>query len=560
MPPQSQPQLLEIALACARRGDFVGMAGICRGILANEPNQPDALHCMGLLHRRTGNIAASVDCHERSVKGRPNNAEYRNGLGLAYRAANRTADSIDAFESAIRLDPVFVDAYVNVGQVYFARGEFRTAIARFRDAIERKPTNALLHISLARGLAAQGDKRGAETSYRRALALEGGIGPAYAGLGDLYLASGDETRALAAFRSGVDGEPEDPGNYLRAVPLLVKHDRMDAAIELLQAGLKAAPTVATLHVALARLLMRRERWQECWEHYARRLNVPPLLNARHRYDQPLWDGRNAAGLRICVHFEQSIAESLALLRYLGPLLDAGAEIVLDCPALIQATLAPLGPRITVCGPDDPMPPFDRQVWLASLPLLLKQPDPSSLPVSPPGLEALAESAAWRTRCADLPRPLIGLHWRSPAPTEIFDDPHALLAAFASFEGSLVALQDRTAAAEIAAAGMGDRVVHVGAELVNKSDIACEIAAAAAQCDLVVSVDSPIVQTAGLLHRPTLVLVDGSEPFPWPLDRAETAWFPTVGIVRKQRTDDDDAFLGRVRQTVASFVRTMATAG
>jgi len=558
MQPQSQPQLIEVALACARRGDFNGMAEICRGILASQPNQPDALHCMGLLHRRTGNIAASVDCHERSVKGRPNNAEYRNALGLAYRASHRAADAIDAFEGAIRLDPVFVDAYINVGQTHFSRGDYRTAVARFRDAIERKPTSALLHVALARGLAAQGDKRSAETSYRRALALEGGIGPAYAGLGDLYLSSGDQTRALAAFKSGIEGDPEDPGNYLRAAPLLVNLDRIDDAIELLRDGLKKAPAVAVLHIALARLLMRQERWAECWEPYARRLNVPPLLNARHRFAQPLWDGSNARGMRICVHFEQSMAESLALLRYIEPLLDAGADIVLHCPALIQATLAPLQPRITVCGPNNPLPPFDRHVWLASLPLLLNQPDPAAFSAAPAGLETLATSATWRTHCADLPRPLVGIHWRSPAPSQVLADPQRLLAAFSSFEGGLIALQDRTAAADIAAVGMADRVVHVGAEISNESDIACEMAKAAAQCDIVVSVDSPIVQTAGLMGRPTLALIDGSEDYPWPLDRTKSAWFPTVDILRRQKTDDDAAFIGRVRQTIGIFSEAFRT--
>ena len=559
MQPQSQPPLLEIALDCARRGDFAGMAEICRGILATDPNQPDALHCMGLFHRRTGDIAASVDCHERSVRGRPGNAEYRNALGLAYRAANRVADAVDAFESAIRIDPAFIDAYVNVGQSHFGRGDYRNAVARFRDAIERKPTMPLLHVALGRGLAAQGDERGAEASFRRALALEGGGGPAYSGLGDLFLASGDTAKALAAFKDGIGSDPQDPGNYLRATPLLVKLDRIDDAVELLKEGLKRTPGVAALHVALARLLMRQERWQECWQHYERRLLVPPLLNARHRFVQPLWDGRNPRGLRLFVHFEQSLAESLALLRYLEPLLEAGAEVVLRCPALIRATLAPLAPRITVCGPGDTLPPFDRHIWLASLPRLLGRPDPSELPAAPQGLETLAESVPWRSRCESLPRPLVGLHWRSPSGSRVFAEARQLLSAFSTFGGSLIALQDRTAAPEIAEAGMIERMVHVGAELSNESDIGCEIAKAAAQCDLVVSVDSPIVQTAGLLRRPTLALIDGSEAYPWPLDRVETAWFPTVGILRRYQTDDDAAYVGRIQQAVEAFAENVAAA-
>ena len=559
MQPNSPPQLLEIALDCARRGDFAGMAEICRGLLRTDPNQPDALHCMGLFHRRSGDIAACVDCHERSVKGRPNNPEYRNALGLAYRAANRNADAVDAFETAIRLDPSFTDAYVNVGQVHFARGEFRNAVTRFRDAIERKPTVALLHVALGRGLAAQGDSRGAEASFRRALTLEGGAGAAWSGLGDLFLASGDTSRALDAFKDGIEADPNDPGNCLRAVPLLVKLDRIDEAIELLQEALKRTPGIAVMHVALARLLMRQERWQECWPHYERRLHIPPLSNARHRFVQPLWDGGNPKGLRLCVHFEHSLAESLALLRYLEPLSDAGAEIVLLCPALIRATLAPLGPRITVCGPNDSLPPFDRHVWLASLPLLLERPDPSQLPATPQGIEMLADSAQWRHRCESLPRPLVGLHWRSPSGSSVFADARSLLSAFSTFRGGLIALQDRTAAADIAEAGMVDRMVHVGDELVGNADIGCAIAEAIAQCDLVVSVDSPVVQTAGLLRRPTLALIDGGEAFPWPLDRLETGWFPTVGILRRHPGNDDATFIGRIRQAIDSFAENTATA-
>lgn len=559
MKPQTQPQLLEVALACARRGDFNGMAEICRGVLAREPNQPDALHCMGLLHRRTGDIATSVDCHERSVKGRPDNAEYRNALGLAYRASNRAADAIDAFETAIRIDSGFIDAYVNAGQTYFGRGDYRTAVAHFRNAIERKPAMALLHVALARGLAAQGDERGAETSYRRALTLEGGAGPAYSGLGDLHLATGDAACALAAFKDGIAADPLDPGNYLRAVPVLVELDRIDNAIDLLQEGLERTPGVAVLHVALAKLLMRQERWQECWQHYERRLSVPPLLNARHRFAQKPWDGRIETGMRLCVHFEKGLAESLSLLRYVEPLVASGIDVVVRCPALIRETLAPLEPRITVCGPGDPLPAFDRHVWLASLPLMLGKPDPSTLAPAPQGLDALAQAANWRDRCVDLPRPLVGLHWRGPGRSQLFQDPRSLLAAFADFDGGLIALQDRTAASEIAESGMIERVVHVGAEISNESDIACEMAKAAAQCDIVISVDSPIVQTAGLLDRPTLALIDGSEDFPWPLDRASTAWFPTVDLLRKHKTEDDAAFIGRVRDASTAFSKKLGTA-
>jgi ADP-heptose:LPS heptosyltransferase len=108
--------------------------------------------------------------------------------------------------------------------------------------------------------------------------------------------------------------------------------------------------------------------------------------------------------------------------------------------------------------------------------------------------------------------------------------------------------------------MLERIVHVGAELANEGDIATEIARAAAQCDLVVSVDSPVAHTAALLGRPTLVLVDGSEEFPWPLDRIETAWYPTLGVLVRHAADDDGTYARRIQQAIDAFADSTRAAG
>ena len=67
----------------------------------------------------------------------------------------------------------------------------------------------------------------------------------------------------------------------------------------------------------------------------------------------------------------------------------------------------------------------------------------------------------------------------------------------------------------------------------------------------------MIQTAALLRRPTLALIDGSEEFPWPLDRTETAWFSTVGLLRRHPTEDDAAFVGRVRHAIDTFAAKVA---
>src|SRR5690606_2393624 len=125
----------------------------------------------------------------------------------------------------------------------------------------------------------------------------------------------------------------EAGNYLKAGPLFATFGEFDGAVNIVREGIKRRPRSGVLHVAMARLMMRQERWDEAWASYRERMAVPPLLNERNRFVQPHWDGREPSRLTICVHFEPNLEESLALLRYVDLLIDAGANVILRCPAL-----------------------------------------------------------------------------------------------------------------------------------------------------------------------------------------------------------------------------------
>jgi hypothetical protein len=337
-------------------------------------------------------------------------------------------------------------------------------------------------------------------------------------------------------------------------PMLVGLGQSDAAFHTLDEGVRQSPGTAGLQVALARMMLRREEWRDGWLRYERRMSMPPLVNEQHRFPQPFWKGTDPRGKRLCVHFEPGIGESLALLRYLDPLLETGAEIILRCHPMLERLLQPLAQRMTIVAFDDAPPEFDLQIWLGSLPFRLRLPDPSGLAPMPAGFANPPELARWHERCAQLPQPLIGLHWKSPTGASVFEDMRNLLATFAPYEGGLLALQDPSAREDIASVGTLDHLVHVGAELdSDAADIFCELAGAALQCDLVVTVDSPIAQLAAMLGRPTLLLVDGSEDFFWPIDAAGTGWFEQITILHRHHDDDDAGFVDRIQRAVEAIL-------
>ena len=542
--PADQPQLLVVALDCARRGDFKAMSDICRHILHADPDQPDALHCMGLLQQRIGDFETAIQSHERAIHGRPDNAEYRHALALAYRSAGRIADAIEACEAAIRSDAGFVDAYVDLGRIFLVRGDHTNAISRLREAVERRPADPKLHVTLGKALAVAGNRNGAMNSFRRTIQMAPATGSAWPAIGDLELSGGDRRAGMIAFAEGIAQDPHCTGNYLRLAPLLLSYGETGGAIDCIRRGVALNPDTAALHVALARLLLRTGQYREAWPHYEKRLQLPPHASEMRRFVQPLWDGSDPTGMTLCVHCEPNAGETMLFLRYLEPLAERGARILLRCPPALRHLLAALTTPASVRGTDEALPPFDRQTWLGSLPQLLGMGDPAELAPTPPGLSRGSAVNRWSERCADLAPPIIGVHWRN-ASARALDEPHRLLEAMSGVEGSLIALQDRTMREEIETSGLLERVTQVGAGLEAGGDIVANIAAAALHCDIIVTVDSAIAHIAAALDRPTIVLINGSEDFWWPADRNDVPWYRSLHLHRRAEGETDTQFLDRL---------------
>ena len=542
--PADQPQLIAVALDCARRGDFKGMSDICRHVLHADPDQPDALHCMGLLQQRIGDVETAVQSHERAVHGRPDKAEYRHALGLAYRTAGRIADAIEACEAAIRSDAEFVDAYVDLGRIFLARGDYRNALSRLREAVERRPADPKLHVTLGKALAVAGDRKGAMDSFRRTIAMAPATGSAWLGIGDLEQSGGHRPTAMTAFAEGIAHDPRYAGNYLRLADLLFTIGQTGDAIDCIKRGIAQNPGTPALHVALARLLLRTGKYTEAWPHYEKRLQLPSHASEMRRFVQPPWDGSDPTGMTLCVHCEPNASETIVFLRYLEPLAERGARIILRCPPALRHLLTTLATPAGVRGTDEALPPFDRQTWLGSLPQLLGMSDPADLAPAPAGLSRGSAVNLWAARSADLAPPIIGVHWRN-ASARALDEPHRLLEAMSSVDGSLIALQDRTVREEIETSGLLERVTQVGAGLEAGGDIVANIAAAALHCDIVVTVDSAIAHIAAALDRRTVVLINGSEEFWWPADRDDFPWYRSLHLHRRADGESDAQFLDRL---------------
>src|SRR5262249_23919131 len=85
-----------------------------RGILQEAPDDPHALHLLGLLAHQAGRLQEAIDLIRQALAARPE-ADFHNNLAAVYLAASRPVEAETHCREALRLKPDLPDAHHNLG-------------------------------------------------------------------------------------------------------------------------------------------------------------------------------------------------------------------------------------------------------------------------------------------------------------------------------------------------------------------------------------------------------------------------------------------------------------
>jgi hypothetical protein len=155
MDKSSAPPTLSVsaALALAHRDDVAGRMQeaerLYRLVLKVEPYNADALHLLGLLHYKRGDIAAAVPFIRQAIAIRPSSAEAHNNLGAALESLGQTGEAIASYARATALKPDFSEALNNLGRTLHDERKFSDAERCFRAALRVKADNPEVHANLS---------------------------------------------------------------------------------------------------------------------------------------------------------------------------------------------------------------------------------------------------------------------------------------------------------------------------------------------------------------------------------------------------------------------------
>ena len=216
-------QSIDLAAQHHKEGRLSQAETAYQRILESDPNQPIALHLLGVVAHQTGKNDVAVDLITRAIAIDPDLPEAHSNLGTALRDLGNLEEAVTSYHKALALKPDYADAHNNLGNALKDLGKPEEAVASYHKALNLKPDLAEAHNNLGNALRDLGKPEEAISSYQKALNLKPDYVNAHNNLGLALRELGRLEDALQIFQS-ID-TPECYAHVLECLFALGEYDK-----------------------------------------------------------------------------------------------------------------------------------------------------------------------------------------------------------------------------------------------------------------------------------------------------------------------------------------------
>ncbi|HLB79277.1 MAG TPA: tetratricopeptide repeat protein, partial [Dongiaceae bacterium] len=259
---------LQQGLALHLGGDLAGAAAVYEAILSRHPDQPDALHLLGVVRHQSGDSEAAVPLIRRAIQLAPGNPHCLINLGAALQALDRPDEAAESYRAALARLPNSAEAHGNLGTIYENRGDAAAALAEyqaaarlnpakfeyrrhvadllldlgrldeavdaFRRLLDEAPQHTAVRNNLGLALERRGDFEAAAAEYRMVAEQSPELAEPAGNLGNVLAALGRPEGAEAAYRRAIALAPKDWRHRANLGSFLAQIGRLDEARALFQ--------------------------------------------------------------------------------------------------------------------------------------------------------------------------------------------------------------------------------------------------------------------------------------------------------------------------------------
>lgn len=485
----------EQAVGHMSQGRPAQAAALAKTLLDSQPQNARLWHLLGCARLQLGDAGGAVQDIRHALSLDDSNPAAHANLARALIATRHLEDAEESIRRAMAAQPADISFRLTLAEILQHRRRYPEAVSILRQALDQGRGHPDLAATLASALHLAGEADEALTLCQQALTVAPDHVGAWINRGNAHLLKGDPAAARIAFDRAVALAPDN--------------------------------TKARFNRAFAAL--RQEDFATGWADYEARHNRPfASLPA-------VLEGRT-----VLIDQDQYAGDTFQYIRFVLPLLERGARVILSLPARMNAMLRlcfPHHDHLAYHVMGTPEPPHDHKVGIASLPLLLWPTEPFGAARIPYLHAPEAEVDEWRRRIRRPGRLAVGINWQGNAD---YDLDHFRSVPLSHLEP----LSTVAGRVDFFSVHGGDEKVEQAPFPLNPLPKDCDAegaflgtAALMTACDLVISSDTSTAHLAGALGRPLWLMCSAYPEWRWLDKRTDSPWYPTARLFRQPALGD-----------------------
>ncbi|WP_026097554.1 TIGR03032 family protein [Baaleninema simplex] len=361
---------------------------------------------------------------------------------------------------------------------------------------------------------------------------------------NLGVALGDLERwddAIAQLKQVIDREPKSAQAYNQLGLSYSRIASWQNAIDCYDRAVSLEPNFAQAHFNLGMTLLQVGNFQRGFTECEWRWKTGEFTP--FECPHPKWNGEDISDKTLLVHTEQGAGDAIQFIRFLPQVKQKCQRLLLCCPQHLEKLFSQLLEVDEILLPGTiPLSAFDTYIPLMSLPYALGT-TIETIPDRVPYLHSNSSHFSLPNRTSN--RPKIGFVWGG-SPTHKNDRNRSCPLEY------FIPILERSNV-EFYSLQKGDRTQDLSQlpNSVSVEDLSSQLhdftdtAAAIAQLDLVISVDTSVAHLAGAMGKPVWTLLCYRCDWRWMCDREDTPWYPTMRLFRQSRSGDWKSLCDRV---------------
>ena len=267
--------LLQDAVGRHQGGDPAAAVPLYLQALEQVPDQPDALHFLGLAYHQLGRRDEALRHLSRSIECNPRSAEFHANFGQMLYECGMLDDAIARLRAGLAVNPDMPGALNTLGIAQMRTGMPADAVVSLRAAVAARPSYGEAWNNLGTALRRDGDLEAAADAHMEALRLRPDFVAARVNLGDVLQGLGRLEEAVEAYKVALAFHADFPLAHNNLAGALQKQGQLDDAIRHYEAAIAAAPDYVEAHSNLGSALEGSGRFEAAEAAYRKAIAINP---------------------------------------------------------------------------------------------------------------------------------------------------------------------------------------------------------------------------------------------------------------------------------------------